>query len=108
MNRHFILQAIDANENSVYIDDVPNGKKCECHCRECGGVLIARQGRKRIHHFAHFNGSERLNCSMTALHLLAEEIILEEKRIPFIVNSNIEFVDVKTVQKEKNLGDINV
>lgn len=106
MNKHYILQAINAEGKSVFIDDVPNGKSCGCYCKECGGELIARQGNIKIHHFAHLSGNDSFKCSQTALHLLAKKIILEEKRIPYISNNNIEFVDVETIEEEKNLGDI--
>ena len=86
MNKHYILQALNEEGKSVFIDDVPNGKNCGCHCKECGGNLIARQGNIKAHHFAHASGNDSIKCSMTALHLLAEEIICEEKKIPAFVN----------------------
>lgn len=102
-----ILQAIDSEGNSVYIDDVQNGKRCNCTCKECGGKLIARnKGKVRIHHFSHENGKDSIKCSQTALHLLAKEIISEIKRIPIIRNGEIIFAKVPFVDHEKNLGDI--
>ena len=35
MLKHYILQAINNEGKSVYIDDVPNGKNCGCFCKEC-------------------------------------------------------------------------
>lgn len=76
MTKHYIFQALNADGKSVYIDDVPNGKNCDCTCAECGGKLIAKnKGRIKVHHFAHENDSIR--CSQTALHLLAKEILLK-------------------------------
>lgn len=106
MNRHFILQAINEKGKSVFVDDVPNGKNCGCHCKECGGALIARQGNIKAHHFAHISGNDSIKCSQTALHLLAKEIITEEKRIPIFLNGSIIFVNVDFIEQEKNLGDI--
>lgn len=106
MMKHYILQAVNAEGKSFYIDDVPNGKKCGCFCAECHGALIAKQGNVKAHHFAHASGNDSLKCSQTALHLLAKEIIAEEKRIPAFVNGNITFVAVDSVEQEKNLGDI--
>ncbi len=102
-----ILQAIDSEGNSVYIDDVPNGKECGCTCKECGGRLIARnKGKVRMHHFSHENGNDSIKCSQTALHLLAEKIISETKRIPVIRNGETIFAEVPFVNQEKNLGNI--
>lgn len=106
MIKHYILQAIDLSGKSVFIDDVPNGKKCGCFCSECKGVLIARQGNVKAHHFAHESGNDSIKCSQTALHLLAKEIITEEKMIPAFVNGKMEFVTVENIEQEKNLGDI--
>ncbi len=106
MTKHYILQAVNAEGKSVYVDDVPNGKKCGCFCAECHGALIAKQGNVKAHHFAHANGNDSIKCSQTALHLLAKEIIADEKRIPAFVDGNIAFVAVDSVEQEKNLGDI--
>ena len=57
MIKHYILQALDSNGKSVFIDDVPWGKKCGCFCSECKGALIARHGNVKAHHFAHVSGS---------------------------------------------------
>ena len=106
MVKHYILQAVNGEGKSVYIDDVPNGKKCGCFCAECHGALIAKQGNIKAHHFAHASGNDSIKCSQTALHLLAKEIIAEEKRIPAFVDGNIAFVTVDSVEQEKNMGDI--
>lgn len=104
---HYILQAINVVGKSVYIDDVPNGKKCGCVCKECKGELVAKNGGKiKAHHFAHASGTDSFKCSQTALHLLAKEIIAEERRVPAFVDGNISFVSVASVEQEKNLGDI--
>lgn len=106
MIKHYILQALNAEGKSVYIDDVPNGKNCGCFCAECHSSLIARQGNIKVHHFAHANGNDNIKCSETSLHLLAKKILEEEKRIPIPKNGKIEFVNVESIEQEKNLGDI--
>ena len=78
MTKHYILQALNPEKKSVYIDDVPNGKNCACTCAECGGKLVAKnRGRIKVHHFAHESGNDSIRCSQTALHLLAKEILLK-------------------------------
>lgn len=107
MIKHYMLQALNENKESVYIDDVANGKDCNCTCAECGGKLVAKnKGKIKVHHFAHENGNDTIKCSETSLHLLAKKIIVEEKRIPSFVNGQIRFVSVEAVEEEKNLGDI--
>ncbi|WP_407434617.1 competence protein CoiA family protein [Treponema sp.] len=106
MIHNYILQAVTSEGKSVYIDEVRNGKKCNCFCLECGSPLIAKQGKIKTHHFAHANGNDNIKCSQTALHLLAKEIIYEEKRIPILINGKVQIVSVTEIEKEKNLGDI--
>lgn len=106
MIKHYILQAITSEGKSVYIDDVPNGKKCGCVCKECGGALIAKQGSIKRHHFSHANGNDNIKCNQTALHLLAKAIITEEKLIPAVFNDKITFVKADLIEQEKNLGNI--
>lgn len=107
MTKHYILQALNADGKSVYIDDVPNGKNCNCTCAECGGKLVAKnKGRIKIHHFAHESGNDSIKCSQTALHLLAKEIIENEKRIPIPRNGQIEFYKTDFIEQEKFMNDI--
>ena len=71
----------------IHIDKIvqeERGLKCKCVCPYCNIPLQARLGTQRKHHFAHNN----LNCSpeiaqQTILHLLAKEIIEEERTIVF-------------------------
>lgn len=71
----------DSNGRLVHVDDVPSGLACDCTCPECGALLIARKGKKNQHHFAHANGADCEGARMTALHMLAQQIIQEEKKI---------------------------
>lgn len=65
----------------VHIEDVPSGLECNCVCPECGAKLIARKGKKNQKHFSHINGADCAGARMTALHMLAQQIIQEEKKI---------------------------
>ncbi|HAZ96994.1 competence protein CoiA family protein [uncultured Treponema sp.] len=107
MNKNYILMAVNKAGKNVYIDEVPNGKNCGCFCKECGGELVARHGEKRIHHFAHASGNDTINCSQTALHILAKEILAEEGRVPSINNNGqFEFIHADKISLESNLGEI--
>lgn len=69
----------------VHISDIPrdqNGLACNCTCPGCGMSLQARIGTKKQKHFAHNNEScDAASAQQTALHMLAKEIIEEEKRL---------------------------
>ena len=68
-----------------HVDDVENGKACDCTCPDprCGQRLIAKNGgEKKIHHFAHERGS----CSWSVeylISLLAAEAVKAMGRITF-------------------------
>jgi len=66
----------------VHISDVSRGLSCSCVCPHCISPLIAKKGSKNIHHFAHV--ASDADCGygdQTALHLLAKEILLNEKNL---------------------------
>ena len=69
------------NNRIVTVDEVERGKKCNSKCPSCGSLLIARHGTKTIHHFAHYNSIECEHAVETSLHLMAKEILDEEKKI---------------------------
>lgn len=71
----------DSKGRLVHVDDVPSGLVCDCTCPECGDLLIARKGKKNQHHFAHTNGADCASARMTALHMLAQQIIQDERKI---------------------------
>lgn len=71
----------DTNE-LVFVDDVLNGLQCECICTCCKKTLVAKnEGQKREHHFAHYSGVECKNARMTALHLMAQNILQTTKQV---------------------------
>lgn len=67
----------------VNISQVINGLDCNCFCPnpKCNSRLIARKGEFKKHHFAHYETEECTGSFESVLHLLAKEIIKNEKRI---------------------------
>ena len=66
----------------LHIDSVANGLSCDCECPHCHHPLIARNGgKKKEHHFAHASGADCGKGRMTALHLLAQNILAQRKII---------------------------
>lgn len=63
------------------IDSVANGLKCGCVCPHCGEDLEACQGDIRQHFFRHASGTECKGARMTALHMLAQNILKREKKV---------------------------
>lgn len=73
-----LLSAIDQDSDQVrIISEVPSGQASNCVCAACRGVLVARKGRLRIHHFAHkASTTESLtHCQETALHNAAKRLV---------------------------------
>ena len=76
------------DDKIVSILDIPieeRGLKCNCICPECKGKLSAKLGFKNQHHFAHSANSicDPKKATQTALHILAKEIIEEERTMNF-------------------------
>ena len=67
----------------LHIDSVPNGLSCDCVCPHCQHELMAKNGgSKNTHHFAHANGAEECGkARMTALHMLAQQVLADEMKI---------------------------
>ena len=60
------------------------GLNCNCICPSCGGALIARMGKKKQWHFAHKGDACNIAAAQqTAIHMLAKEIIEDNKRLLF-------------------------
>ncbi|CAH9064224.1 hypothetical protein PSECIP111854_03396 [Pseudoalteromonas sp. CIP111854] len=66
----------------VSINDVPNGKLCQCTCPGCDDELVARnRGKIKAHSFAHTSKPEKSSCLMTALHRFAQEYLAAQEQI---------------------------
>lgn len=97
----------------VHVDSVQKGLLCNCTCPHCNKPLIAKnRGKIRTHHFAHLHGFTCESAYETTLHLLAKEVLTEEKKLMFPITENenfpsgqISFIDV---EQEKNLDVFNI
>mgnify|MGYP004627519257 CR=1 FL=1 len=79
----------------VFVDDVLNGLQCGCICPHCKKALVAKNaGQKNEHHFAHYNGADCVGARMTALHLMAQNILQTTKQV-MLPAYNKEFVQRK-------------
>ena len=78
-----LTYGLDENGALIRVDDAIRGKGCNCVCPDpqCKAKLVAKQGAKNKWHFAHDNGADCIGGRMTALHMLAQQIIQEEKKI---------------------------
>lgn len=53
-----IIEAKNIHGETVNIEDVPSGKKCNCICLVCKTKLVAKKGNKKRHYFAHLKKSD--------------------------------------------------
>lgn len=76
--------AEDASGRMVHVDTVLKGLQCGCKCPYCHEPLLARQGDKNEHGFAHHSETRQASlqiCYKVTLYKLAEQIIQEQKHI---------------------------
>lgn len=73
------------NGNVVCISELSSNERglaCNCTCPSCGMPLQARIGKKKQRHFSHNNRNcDTKSANQTALHMLAKEIIEDNKEI---------------------------
>ena len=62
-------------------DDVSSGKACGCICPACEATLIANQGKLKRAYFSHFRTETCAGGYETAVHLMAKQVILDERRL---------------------------
>ena len=63
----------------VSVADVPKGNACGVWCCGCGAALQARKGEQRQKHFAHFQSATLRRCQMSAIHAMAQQLIIDRK-----------------------------
>lgn len=68
------------NGRMVSPDQVESGRACNCACPGCGAPLIAKKGEQNVWHFAH-DGLACATGAETALHLMAKQILADERSI---------------------------
>jgi len=70
----------------VHIDDVERGLACGCLCPHCKAKLIAKKGNKNAKHFAHYKFADCNHGTETALHMMAKNILIKNKKVfvPFV------------------------
>ena len=108
-----LTYALDSSlKKIVYIEDVPNGLACNCFCPQCKEKLIARNGKDNVRqkHFAHRGDVNCNGAVMTALHLLSEQILTEEKCVMApaykeISASKLFFIDVE-IERRNDRSDL--
>lgn len=102
-----IIQYALKNDKLCCIEDVESGLKCGCICPACGGVMVARKGNIKIHHFAHKSKVVCEHGLETSLHLLAKQILKDVKT--FMLPS-IKFGDCGSVviEEQRSIKIVNV
>ena len=112
---NYILNRYDKDENGnlISINEVKSGLKCDCFCPVCNSQLVARKGKIKVHHFAHYNSNECESYGESMLHLLAKKIIEENKYllVPDFAKevgsySNFKKIDLTKIEVEKGYNDI--
>lgn len=107
MQQQNLIYALQGNE-LLHISQVESGLKCNCVCPSCGSELVARKGKKMMHHFAHHNTDVCKYGYETSLHMAAKDIILKAKKLWLpAVYINFESGKSKEVIKEAIQIDVD-
>ncbi|MBR5966009.1 MAG: hypothetical protein IK015_07860 [Treponema sp.] len=98
---------LNKDNKLVYIDEAKNGLACECFCPGCHQPLVARQGDKNAHCFAH--KSKGFDCEhgyQSALHYMGKDVFLELQSFTFKKNGVPVKYKIDSVVLEKRLDEI--
>lgn len=72
------LFGFNESNHLVHVSETMRGLACQCRCVVCDEPLVARQGEKREHHFAHASNREPCDSSHESLlHRYAKQLIAE-------------------------------
>ena len=87
-----ILLGLDRNGELQDAYQVPRGLNCGVVCPVCQTKLVAKQGKKKAWHFAHYGGgaSEHKACGESYLHISAKTIIRKSIGKYLILPSSIQ------------------
>lgn len=78
----YLTYALDVDGKLIHVDSVSTGLACKCFCPHCKSELVAKNGGyRKVHHFAHVNGSDCVGAIESALHKMAKDILKEHKLI---------------------------
>lgn len=78
----YLTYALDAEGKLIHVDSVSTGLACKCFCPHCKSELVAKNGgNRKVHHFAHTNGSDCVGAIESALHKMAKDILQEHKLV---------------------------
>ncbi len=81
-HKPYLTYALDADGKLIHVDSVSTGLACKCFCPHCKSELVAKNvGNRKVHHFAHANGSDCVGAIESALHKMAKDILQEHKLI---------------------------
>lgn len=118
MRDNIITYAIKEGK-PTHISEVDSGISCGCFCPSCNSPLVAKKGKIKIHHFAHFKQKDCEGAFESALHIGAKHEIQKHGyfMIPkgnLVFDSNKESIKVfdamkipiEKVHVERNLGHV--
>ncbi len=102
------------NGSLVNIRKVKSGLECGCICPACNHLLVAKKGRNRKHHFAHYEVADCEYGLDTTIRYIAREILENSKKM--ILPDNVfscgrdkynypqqQVIDIENVTIEKSL-----
>lgn len=67
--------ALDRHGQWRDVGDVERGLACNCVCPECDGLVVAKKGEVRVHHFAHHDLRECRHALETSLFGMTAELL---------------------------------
>ena len=78
-----LTHALNEHAELKYVREVPIGEACGCICPKCKEPLIAKHcyNEGKLPHFAHVSGKVCYGAQMSAIHLRAQQIIVEKKTV---------------------------
>lgn len=111
---HLLPYAIK-NGRFIHIGEVNSGLRCGCECPACGQALVAKKGKRNVHHFAHHTDQ---NCAYgleSTLHHLAKSILQSSSHLvlppAYLPRQNQPLYQARTfyydkVRLEKGMGGL--
>lgn len=77
-----LIYGLRPDGEMLHISQAANGLSCQCVCPGCGAPLVARNAGAYMHpHYAHYSGTACEGAHESELHLLAKQILADEKAL---------------------------